>query len=293
MFFYVFIDPDIISEAASHGEMGLGRLVEFLHGLDRDCIVAETDFWRVGDEIKEKVKAIELQHERKEVEELIVHLWKQGPFVVVEGDDGETALLEIAIEHGNRDGLDLILTPKEGAARVGAHWEASSLAKLHATSFSRHRDNLKGGKPFNAGDISIQLLFETCFRKMLYHAARITIVDYALGEYLGGPQYENLPKWIRWIDQNLRSPKDVKLVIRTVGEEGKAELRSLRNLVRDLSNEVDFTIILETKPDKKQLPHNRYLIADSKCLDIDRGIDICDGRGNCRKVAINYAGRPR
>lgn len=293
MFFYVFIDPDVVSEAAAHGEMGLGRLVEFLHGLDRDCIVAETDCWRVGEEIKEKVKAIRLQHERKEIEELIIHLWKQGPLMVIEGDDGETALFEIATKHGDREGLDLILTSKEEAARKDACWEASSLAKLHTTSFSQNRDNLMGGKSFTECEVPVLKLFDICFKKMVFHASRIIIIDYALGAYLGGTQYKNLPKWVHWINRNLRSPKETKLVIQTVGVADTANFRSLRNLVDDLSNEVEFTITLETKPDKKLLPHNRYLVADSKCLDIDRGIDICDEEDQCRKVAINYAARPK
>lgn len=292
MFFYVFIDPDVVSEAASHGEMGLGRLVEFLHGLDRDCILAETDYWRVGEEIKEKVKAIRLHHERKEIEELIIHLWKQAPFVMIEGDDGETALIDLATEHGDREELDLILTSRGDVTRENSSWEASSLARLHTTAFAQSRDNLKGGKSFTAGEVSVAKLFDVCFKKMLRHANRVIIFDYALGEYLGGSQYANFPKWIRWMGSDLRLPKDTKVVIQTVGVDGTPNFRSLRRLVDDLSNEVDFTIILETKSDKTQLPHNRYLVADSKCLDIDRGIDICDEENKCRKVAINYAARP-
>lgn len=58
MFHYVFLDPQTIQEASDAGEMGLGRLIELLRGFRRDVILVETDAWRVGTEIGERVRAI-------------------------------------------------------------------------------------------------------------------------------------------------------------------------------------------------------------------------------------------
>jgi hypothetical protein len=289
MFFYVFIDPDTISDASAQ-QSDLGRLIDLLRSMDRGCLIAETDLWRVEREIKEKVKAIGFQHERKMVGDLLINLWSKGPHVLMSGDDEECQLIDFAVANAARDSLDLILSPKVLDAVPGHEWEASSLPDLHATRFSRTRHNIGAGLSFTAGDITSGELFSKCFRKLIYHAEKIVIIDYALGAYYGNDHPSNLRRWVLWIDQNLNDPANATLVIRTLVGDG---LRSLRNQVDDLRNEVELTLVLETVPTRDLLPHRRFLVADHRCLDIDRGIDICDSAGQCRGVDIIYANRPR
>lgn len=292
MFFYVFIDPDTISDAAAQ-QSDLGRLIDLLRSMDQGCLIAETDLWRVEGEIKEKVKAIGFQHERKMVSDLLIHLWRKGPQILMSGDDGESSLIDFAVANAARDSLDLILSPNVIEATPDQAWEASSLPDLHSTRFSQARHNIGAGLSFAERSTLSDEFFSKCFGKLIKHAQQIVIVDYALGEYYGNDHPANLRRWVLWIDRNLNDPANATLVIKTVGDEAKAALRSLRNDVESLRHEVDLTLKLETVASKSLLPHRRFLVADHRCLDIDRGIDICDSAGQCRGVDIIYANRPR
>tara|TARA_R110002096_G_scaffold288244_1_gene481939 strand:+ start:9694 stop:10569 length:876 start_codon:yes stop_codon:yes gene_type:complete len=291
MYFYVFIDPEIISEATEHGQMGLGRFVEVLKGFRTDCLMAETDLWRVGEEIKGKIKAIALPAERKEILELIIHLWKQGPFVEMKGDGGEEELVKFAVEVGDQFGIDLIFTPSINLPDSGVSWEASTLTNLHSTRFSQTRGNIGKSVRVKKGELSFESICEKHFGKMVAHARKITIVDYALGEYLGGSQYQNVAKWVRWLEFKLECPKQVELVFKTVNN--SRTIKSLSNLIRDLNQQVELNLVLNTAA-KGDLPHRRFLIVEGKCLDIDLGVDICDEDDKCRSVEIAYTeGRSR
>ncbi len=292
VFFYVFIDPETIAEVADDAG-GLGRLIDVLRSLKQGCLMAETDRWRLKPELRATVEKISIQTERKMVEELLIQLWKKGPLIVMEGDDGEIPLIEFVIANAERDSIDLILSPKAVDPNPGRTWEICCLAAIHATKFSRARHNLGAGLSFQRSAVSGEELFEKCFRKLINQAQRIVIVDYALGEYYNNDQPLNLRRWVLWIDQNLRHPKDTTVVIRTVCDPSKHSSRALQKQVRDIRHEVDITLELDPVVSKDQLPHRRFLDADGCCLDIDRGIDICDATGQCRQVDITYANRPR
>jgi hypothetical protein len=292
VFHYVFIDPETIAEVA-HNEAGLGRLVDTLRSMERGCLLAETDLWRLGSELKEKARAISLQNERKLVAELLIHLWKKGPMVVMEGDDGEMALIDFGAANAERDFIDLLLTPSCINPPEGASWEVCSLLNLHASSFSRDRHNLGAGREFSKGSADGHTIFRQCFEKLIRHATEIVIIDYAVGEYYGNDHPSNLRRWVLWMDSHLKNPAEAKLTIRTCGNTSEPAFRGLQRHMRDLQNEVDLKLILDTGLSKEQLPHRRFLISDGSCLDIDRGIDLCDAEGNCREVSITYSKRPR
>jgi hypothetical protein len=291
VFHYVFIDPESIAEVA-HDEAGLGRLVDTLRGMDRGCLMAETDLWRLGSELKEKAKAISLQNERRLVAELLIQLGKKGPMIVMEGDDWELPLIDFGVANAERDSIDLVLTPSGIHPQEGSSWEACSLLNLHASSFSRNRHNLGAGLAFRKGSVDGETIFCKCFEKLIKHATEMVIIDYALG-YYGSDHPINLRRWILWIDAHLKHASEATLAIRTCEDVDPAGFRSLQRDVSSLQHEVDLQLILENGLSKEQLPHRRFFVANGSCLDIDRGIDLCDANGSCREVSISYSNRPR
>jgi len=285
MFHYIFIDPNIIGEAAQSGSMGLGRLIEFLIAMKRDCLFAETDSYRVESEIGDQVRAIESQQDRKEIKELLTSFAQSGPILLMEGDDGETNLVDFVLENADRDQIDLILTPGESDNPEGLSWEKSNLSELHRTRISQTRANLGNGKNFTDGEVDYTTLYSYCFYKLVRHAEVVCIYDYALGKYWNNSQPVNL----EWIVRFLRdsAPCLKTMIIYT----DKNEYGAPEKKIADLQEEVDFTI--ELKTDIAKLPHNRYLGADRRYLDIDLGLDLCDQNGRSRGCQIKYASRPK
>lgn len=292
MFHYVFLDPATIDEAVQSGEMGLGRLVELLNDFRRDVILAETDAWRVDSELGDRIRSIpnKFQTERKQIEDALSRLRRHSPSLVLEGDsEPNVSLLEFAKSVASEADLDMILSPGSLECDDGKKCIKVSLAGCHNTQLSRRRANLALGKQFDLGDKNFAEVANECFEKLVRHAERVKVYDYALGEYYGNDQPINLKRLIRFLRDS--APKLSELEIHTAS---KQEV-SLTKDVKELRNEVDFSIILKISSRKavdSGLPHPRYLGADNRYLDIDLGIDLCDGHDRCKKIHIKYSCSP-
>ncbi len=288
MFHYVFLDPRTIDEAAQAGEMGLGRLIELLQGFRRDVILAETDSWRVESEIGDRVRAISSthQHERKLIGDLLIWMRRNGPMMVVEGDDdSEVTLSDFAFSKAVESEIDLILGPGE-IQILGERVIKANLARVHESELSQRRMQITNGMTFAQGSKSFEQLATECFRKLVRHAENIRIFDYALGKYYNNDQPVNLKKLVRFLRDHAPKLSSLEFVTLPNGS------ISLDRDIRDLRNEVDFSITVEYRQRESDLPHPRYFGADKRYLDIDRGIDLCDANDRCRLTQIKYAGSP-
>ncbi len=288
MFYYVFLDPATIDDAVAAGEMGLGRLVELLQGFRRDVILAETDSWRLETEIGERVRAIPdmHQHERKLIGDLLTWMKRNSPLMLVDGDeDSELALAGFARAKAGESELDLILSPGDSELFEGRVIKAS-LAKVHDTEFSRRRMQFSNGLTFAQGTKNFEQVATECFRKLVRHAENIRVFDYALGKYYNNDQPVNLKRLVRFLRDHAAKLQRLELITLPDGRV------SLDRDLRDLRHEVDFEIIVDYRAKESDLPHPRYLGADSRYLDIDRGIDLCDAHDRCRLTQIKYAAAP-
>lgn len=290
MYYYVFIDPEIVPDAVAEGGPALDSLIGILRGFRRGCIMTETDSWEIGMTLGEHVKDIpdDFHNERKLLNELVIHHFLKGggPWVVLDTDGDDRPFIEVAIERGTEADLDLLLTPVAPTPSAEDSWESCSYSNFNGTTFSASRDRTSNGYSFREGAIEHEGLFDQCFAKMLRYAEKIVITDYALGEHYNNTQPENMKRWVRSIETVLDSPGSAKVVIRTMRS---AHSRSIETDVEFLKNEVDLELELEFLADKV---HRRFLVADSHCLNTDRGVDICYDDGTCREFGINYDDSP-
>jgi len=288
MFYYIFLDPVIIDEAEKAGSMGLGRLIDFLRDLKTDCLLAETDLYRVAPQIKERIQAIKSQHDRKIIGDILIS-WLQDmrPALYLNGDCEDFSLKEFAQNCDVDYDLDLILTDSDHKKSHENSWEMSNLEQIHLTTFAQTRSNtLRKGKRYGAGEKNHHHIYSECFSKMVRYAEDLIIIDYALGKFWGNDQPINLKRFIRFFRDEAKLL--TKLTILTSGNQS----RHLQNEINNLNNEVNFDIELTIK-NEDELPHTRYLIADKLCLDIDRGVDICDHDGNSRNIIIKHTAKPK
>ena len=288
MFHYIFLDPATIDDAVKAGEMGLGRLTELLQGFRRDVILAETDAWRVENELGERVKAIpeKHQHERKLIGDLLIWLKRNSPLMVIEGDeDSNVNLADFALANVRSSELDLILSPGEPELLDGKVIK-TSLARMHDTELNQLRTQLSNGLTFAQGSKNFDQVAKECFQKLVRHARTIRIVDYALGKYYNNDQPVNLKRLVRFLRDHATCLE--RLEIATLPD-GRS---SIDRDVKDLIYEVNFEIIVKYFERASELPHPRYIGAENRYLDIDRGIDLCDAHDRCRMTQIKYAGTP-
>jgi hypothetical protein len=169
---------------------------------------------------------------------------------------------------------------------IGELWIKVSLAKCHDTRFSEKRAALASGLTFQQGSKCFSEVAGICFSKLVRFAETVRIYDYALGKYYGNDHPLNLKRLVRFL-------RDHAGMLRTLEIHTLSNTRgSIERDVRDLQNEVDFQIDLKFRQTDSELPHPRYLGADNRYLDIDRGIDLCDAHDKCRFTQIKYAASP-
>lgn len=288
MYFYVFIDPEIVPDAVSGGEGALDALIGILRGFRRGCLMTQTDTWEIESSLAEKITNVpdEFHFERKLIGELVMKLFMGGPWVVLETNGEDRPLIDVAVEQANAEKLDLLLTPSGVAPGKGDGWEACSYYSFNRTQFSAARDRLTNGRSFKEGDLSHDEILEQCFSKMIFHAKKITITDYSLGEHYNNTQPVNLKRWVRSIGAMVRDQNSTSLVIRTMRS---AHSRSIETDIAFLRNEVDMQLVLEFTD---QRIHRRFFSADAHCLNTDRGVDLCRNDGSCREFGIVYVEMP-
>ena len=288
MFHYVFLDPQTINEASDAGEMGLGRLIELLNGFRRDVLIADTDAWRLDAEIREAVLKIpaQFQTERKQIQELLMSLKLSGPYVLLEGDDQSLSLIDFIRGQASHFNLDLILSPQSFEVPAKADWEKSNLSNFHCSKLALKRNGLMAGRNYKPSEKSFQQVSVECFSKLVRYADVVRILDYALGEYYSGDHAVNLKRFVRFLRDHAKHLKSLEIYTMSGAK------KSIQSDVSYLQNEVDFKIEITFRQSKDELPHPRYLGADKRYLDIDRGIDLCDARDRCRLTQIKYASRP-
>jgi hypothetical protein len=296
MFFYVFIDPEAITEAAQ-SEKDLSHLIDLLLKFELGFLMVETDSYRVGEELGERIKSISGPDEslygdcRKKLGELVIHLWKKTPLVYVDGDDGSSPLLDVILTKAEESQIDIILTSSEKAQQAESSCEICTASDFFRTQASQAHQNLSGGKDYDENQDSHEEFFQFCLAKLVYHADQITIIDYSLGEHYGNDQPLNLRRWVLWINQHILEPERKKLIIKTVSNRN---FNSLKRQIEGLDQEVDLSIELLPDLTKRDVfHHHRYLIAGRNALNIDRGIDWFFHDGRTRGGRISYTKLPR
>lgn len=294
MFFYVFIDPEIVRDANESGQDRLNLLARFLKDHLQDCLFAETDLWRVGSEIKEHIRRINFPHERKIITELMAEIGKKNSALVLEGDSYDEALFDFAIRIAGEYQLDLILSPRAYEVIHGQSWECSDLSLLVQTRFEERSYWLRPDIQIQPGTMTSAEFFPRYLGKIVRRSKRIFIIDYSIGQYFGGGHYFNVRKWIKWLDLTVEKPKLCEVQIVTYdGNGAHFTANALRQLLDEIRHEVDLQLTLEIKEfGKESLPHQRFLGIDSRWIDIGRGIDLFDRNDLCRDIRFAHAGRP-
>lgn len=289
MFFNLFLDPAVVEDADSRGEDGLGRLIDFLRAHIRDCLFTETDSWRVGEEIRLAIENISLPDERKDIEILITTWASRAPIVLINGDDRESSLIDLAKDQAENYDIDLVLSPSFKTIMNGGIWEGSSLSQLHNSQFAKRCEEYSPDIQINEGSISATEIWTRHYAKLIRFAEKISIVDYSLGQHCGLSQRVCLRKWFLWINTCVENPETLRIVVYTYSDR-KEQLDEVLNQLRST---IRLQITIYYYPSySESLPHERYFASDSRWIDFGRGIDMFDAQEMCRDVALKHAKKP-
>ncbi len=70
MIFYIYLDPDILSVKNISNDFAMQALISALRGFTQNCFITEFQDYRIQDAIKEQVKSLPDNYDRKIIKSL-------------------------------------------------------------------------------------------------------------------------------------------------------------------------------------------------------------------------------
>lgn len=299
MIFYVYLDPDIFSQAEDNAPYGSQALIAALRGFLQYCCVMEFDDYRVQEAIREKVEAMASSYDRKIITVLLETMAKRNRFIYCLSPDYMTnkSDLETMFEQAEQTLIDLALleaAPEEGAA-VPSSLQIATLENYQSSEFEKTRSHLAGvGSTPAPGSMGNEEFLNTHFLKGLKHAAKIEICDRVFGDRFGDNFRYTVQEMIKWLSTVLIDPSNTELHFHC----GEPRECTRDFLISELEKSRDKHVeglpvhihIYDTTDNQNPLPPDRFIITDQVCLSIGRGMDFLDrNTGKNRDVSINIA----
>jgi hypothetical protein len=284
MIFVVALDPESIKACSRQGEIGFDHLVGVFQALLQNCLMAEIDgTWRLGPELVDAAKNIPDQDARKKIMTILERLMDPNHYrfvPVISGFEGDHETETGAILASQTTNTDLDLVVCEDETILGPV-EAVRIHRFNQSNFARDRSRRACAIVCAPGTRVADELLAEAFGRLLRHAEIVTIFDRVMGKQFKDNYFDGLGHWCAFFRQMKRN-----YLVRfhtTGGQE-----RSIKNkLAQELDGSgVDYDVVVH---EENSQPHDRFLRAAGFTLDIGRGVDLFDYKGECRDVKIGLS----
>jgi hypothetical protein len=302
MIFYVYFDPQIISEALTEGNASVQNLTGILRGLSQNCFLAEfKNFSIVQDGISEKLKDTVGDFDTKALKIVLSRFAKDRLFVECLDYDYTPGATEadMAQKQCVAALLDLLILPETATVLPENAVDIATLRNYHSVEFERKRSELAAdGATLAVGEMDEDEFFENYFLKALKYARTIVIVDYQLGEKYKSNFDYTLQKFLGWLKK--ANVEDLSITVHCGFPDA---LQSSICSEDDLDNEIrkqKLEQAINSHYDKSTIAvvcyeqkfiHDRYVITDQTAFLIGVGMDFLQnsgsGRGKIRQIDLS------
>jgi len=215
MFFYVYLDPAVISVAKEAGELGLPLLTAILRSFLHNCFIADFNDFRIQIEIKERINDLPEDFDRTTIKKIMGALVKRNRFIacLTPDDLGERPELDLIKEQAISAQLDLLLLSSlDGTAELG-NTEYASLTTYQNTNFENERSSFASeGITLSEGKFEAQAFLDRFLGKGLKYAGSIQIWDKLFGKKYANNYKFTAETLLRWLEHVLAEPEQCKLV---------------------------------------------------------------------------------
>ncbi|MFC1452075.1 hypothetical protein ACFLSJ_01870 [Verrucomicrobiota bacterium] len=295
MVFYVYMQPEVVTEAKEGGPYAVQALIAILRGFLQNCCIAEFDDYR--DSLKTAVNALPEDFNRTELKTVLSKLARLHRFIYcLEADymSGQP-WTDQALQQSRACLIDLLLL--EAAAqdrRPDGDAEVCGLATYQNTEFERNRFEVASdGKTFSPGEYGETDFLDIVFLKILRNArGDIVVYDCILGEKFGDNFEHTMKEFFRWIERILPDPNECSLAIhcgtpkKATPAHIKGQLASWRTgRVANMRVQIHYYKAVDGK---SLMPHQRFILTDQFAVEVDRGFDFLDRKTHRnRDVSLN------
>jgi hypothetical protein len=298
MYFYVFLQPEILNEAQVDGEDAIQNVASILGGFEQNCFMAVFEDARWEASVKEIIEAWPSTMSRRRVKSLLVHLKKNRRFIYCLKPDyvGTTPDLDSVFQQAPSASLDLLLIIESEMNRaVPPGVEVVTRRTYQQSAFEPKRSDLAvNGKTCNPGDMEEVSFMNFHFSRALKHASLIHICDRVCGtNNLADNFHYTIKRFMNWLSIHLSDPESCSICFYFGQPRGKGadyitqEIGSFK-MGRMKNSEIEVRFYPD-QTEEQTLPHQRFIATDQIALEVDRGMDFIDRMTKkCRDTYINY-----
>lgn len=304
MYFYVFIDPEVIPESASIGPVALERLVSVLRTLEQNCFLTDFDSYHVRNEISRHLGPLHGDWEVKMLKTLLIHFERRGLFVnCLKHDwDSDASVGEMAVKQQESNEIALILLTEDDHQQFEANPTVTTASRYAAMDFDdRVRAAAAQGAEPPAGELDSTAFMEKYLKKALRSASRIEIIDRQCGENYKDNYDYTIERFMKWLESlnpsasivfHLGFPAVSKSTVVTDAdlagldpsqiEPTKAQI--LAATIRRHTSNPNIRIHCY----EGTLDHQRYIVTNQVAFSLDMGMDFLDPKtGKNRRVSMS------
>ena len=284
MFFYVFMDPGVISDAWIKGDFAVQTLIGVLRGFVQNCAVADFEDYRTQSEIKNHIDGLPDDFDRKIIKSILATLHKRNRFIYCFVPDytNERSDLECVFEQAEKCLIDLILLksiPNE--FDTPNQTEVVTLSDYQRSSFENRRSLLASdGRTFIGGEYEEYEFLNLHLGKVFRYATRIEFCDKLFGSKFADNYIYTIKILFKWLGGLLSDQGNYRLIFHCgmppghTKEHIQERISTFKNKYLDSTSiEIQF---YQSTEDEQCLPHDRFVTTDQISLTIGRGMDFLD-----------------
>ena len=284
MIFYVFMNPEVISDAWTKGDFAVQTLIGVLRGFIQNCAVADFEDYRIQSEIKNQIDGLPDDFDRKIIKSILATLQKRNRFIYCFVPDytNEQPDLKCVFQQAKECLIDLILLKSlENGIDTPDGIEAVTLSEYQRSSFEHQRSSLAvDGRTFKGGEHEEYEFLNLNFGKVFQYATRIEFCDKLFGSRFADNYIYTIKILFKWLRGLSIDQENCRLIFHCgmppgYGKEHIQErISTFKNKCLDSMNiEIQF---YQSAEDEQCLPHDRFVTTDQISLTIGRGMDFLD-----------------
>jgi len=292
MVFYVYMQPEVIGDAANGGRYGMQYLIALLRGLLQNCCLLEFCDGRSLDEMKEQVESLPGDFDRVAVKKILGRMAKLNRFVYCldPDDSGKESDLDCVFEQASRSLLDLLLVAEVERSRDAPEGvEISSLSDYQYTPFEEERSlRSSDGRTTPEGGMGETDFLACNFLRALRHARKIEVCDRLAGTKFAENYEHTIRQLMGWLAKALADPSGCSIVFHFGEADGKKPAYIKGEISGYRAAGALATTPTEIRYYHTDMPHQRFILTDQFAIEIDRGLDFLDrATHRNRDVSVN------
>jgi len=276
MFYYVYLDPDVVSEAVEAKDRhAVPLLVKVLDGFTQNCASVDQYDGRIGKECKAHLVNYQLEYRGKLMSQLARLSNNSKKCLEYPATDNPNPVDNIVAATKHCDVVLVSASNKEAVEdRLTKTNKVFTLLTYPQSPIEEERHRSMEGTRIKGGAETAESFFDRHFANLALNAEELQIVDRYIGSAGNPENYAfTLNKMFEWLnDRYSDREKPIKIKIHTTNPKRATKQTYKEKIPVAAYQGIEVQCIFYEE--KESLPHDRFLLSDLFCISVSPGLDF-------------------